>query len=65
MVLDTSGSMEAIDFQLKGRNVSRLDAVKHVVQEFVLGSRPADCRAELMTSLGWSPLAALPTASVR
>jgi len=39
MVLDVSGSMEAIDFQLEGRDVSRLDAVKHVIQEFVLGSR--------------------------
>ena len=39
MVLDVSGSMEAIDFQLGGRDVSRLEAVKHVIQEFVLGSR--------------------------
>jgi Ca-activated chloride channel family protein len=39
MVLDISGSMEAIDFQLEGRDVSRLEAVKHVIQEFVLGSR--------------------------
>jgi Ca-activated chloride channel homolog len=39
MVLDISGSMEAIDFQLEGRDVSRLEAVKHVLQEFVLGSR--------------------------
>ena len=39
IVLDTSGSMEAIDFQLAGRDVSRLEAVKHVIEEFVLGSR--------------------------
>ena len=39
LVLDISGSMEAIDFQLAGRDVSRLEAVKHVIQEFVLGSR--------------------------
>jgi Ca-activated chloride channel homolog len=39
VVLDISGSMEAIDFHLEGRDVSRLDAVKHVVQDFVLGSR--------------------------
>jgi Ca-activated chloride channel family protein len=39
LVLDVSGSMEAIDFQLEGRDVSRLEAVKHVVGEFVLGSR--------------------------
>ena len=39
IVLDISGSMEALDFQLEGQDVSRLAAVKHVVQEFVLGSR--------------------------
>ena len=39
MVLDVSGSMEAIDFQLGGRDVSRLEAVKHVIKDFVLGSR--------------------------
>lgn len=39
IVLDVSGSMEALDFQLDGDEVSRLAAVKHVIQEFVLGSR--------------------------
>ncbi len=39
IVLDVSGSMEAIDFQLEGRDVSRLEAVKHVIKEFVVGSR--------------------------
>jgi len=39
VVLDVSGSMEAVDFQLGGREVNRLKAVKHVVGEFVLGSR--------------------------
>jgi Ca-activated chloride channel family protein len=39
IVLDVSGSMEALDFQLEGRDVSRLHAVKHVIGEFVLGSR--------------------------
>lgn len=39
IVLDISGSMEALDFQLDGRDVSRLEAVKRVIQEFVLGSR--------------------------
>ena len=38
-MLDVSGSMEAIDFQLGGQDVSRLEAVKHVIEEFVLGSR--------------------------
>ena len=39
LVLDISGSMEAIDFELEGQDVNRLTAVKHVVKEFVLGSR--------------------------
>jgi Ca-activated chloride channel family protein len=39
LVIDISGSMEAIDFQLAGKDVSRLQAVKHVIEEFVLGSR--------------------------
>lgn len=39
LVLDISGSMEALDFQLNGRDVSRLEAVQHVIAEFVLGSR--------------------------
>ncbi|HEY0982732.1 vWA domain-containing protein [Schlesneria sp.] len=39
LVLDISGSMEAIDFQLGDKEVSRLEAVKHVISEFILGSR--------------------------
>jgi len=38
MVLDVSGSMEALDFQLAGREVDRLTAVKKVVRVFVIGS---------------------------
>lgn len=44
LVLDVSGSMEAIDFQLAGRDVSRLEAVQHVISEFVLGSRQSKLR---------------------
>ncbi|MFC1814651.1 VWA domain-containing protein [Thermodesulfobacteriota bacterium] len=33
--LDTSGSMQALDFQLDGKPVSRLTAVKKVVSEFI------------------------------
>ena len=66
IVLDISGSMEAIDFQLAGRDVSRLDAVKHVIQEFVAGiSRRADCRAGPMIWSDSSLSVALPTASAR
>ena len=35
LCLDTSGSMQAMDFQLDGRPVSRLTAVKKVVNEFI------------------------------
>lgn len=35
LCLDTSGSMRAMDFQLNGKPVSRLDAVKKVVGEFI------------------------------
>lgn len=39
IVLDISGSMEARDFQLDGRDVSRLVAVKHVIEQFILGAK--------------------------
>ena len=39
LVLDVSGSMEALDFQLRDKDVSRLEAVKYVVSEFISGSR--------------------------
>jgi Ca-activated chloride channel family protein len=35
LCLDTSGSMQALDFQLNGKPVSRLTAVKKVVNEFI------------------------------
>ena len=38
MVLDVSGSMAEEDFILDGRRVRRLDAVKRVFEDFVLGS---------------------------
>ncbi len=39
LVLDVSGSMEAIDFKIANHDVNRIEAVKHVITEFVLGSR--------------------------
>lgn len=39
LVLDVSGSMEALDFQLDGKTVNRLTAVKRVIRDFSLGSR--------------------------
>jgi Ca-activated chloride channel family protein len=35
LCLDTSGSMQAMDFQLKGKPVTRLTAVKKVVSDFI------------------------------
>jgi Ca-activated chloride channel family protein len=41
LVLDTSGSMDAEDFELSGRSVNRLEAAKSVIAEFISG-RPDD-----------------------
>jgi Ca-activated chloride channel homolog len=41
LVLDTSGSMEADDYKINGRSVSRLEAAKEVIARFVDG-RPND-----------------------
>jgi Ca-activated chloride channel family protein len=41
LALDVSGSMEALDFQLDGVPVSRLEVVKKVVGKFI-GQRPND-----------------------
>jgi len=37
MCLDRSGSMSALDFQLQGNRVNRLEAVKRVFHDFVIG----------------------------
>ena len=42
MVVDRSGSMQALDFQIDGRNVDRLTAIKNVAAKFVLGDEDAD-----------------------
>jgi len=41
LVVDISGSMEAMDYERHGQRVSRLDAVKDVVREFIR-DRPND-----------------------
>ena len=41
LVLDTSGSMQGLDFKLANKSVSRLDAVKKVAADFIK-SRPGD-----------------------
>ncbi len=37
MVVDRSGSMQALDFKIDGQNVDRLTAIKNVAAQFVLG----------------------------
>jgi len=37
MCIDRSGSMQAMDFEIDGKRVNRLDAVKKVFYDFVLG----------------------------
>jgi Ca-activated chloride channel family protein len=37
LIIDRSGSMEAEDFKLQGRTVTRLEAVKKVVEDFIDG----------------------------
>ena len=41
LTLDVSGSMEALDFQMDGKPVNRLEVVKDVVGKFI-GKRPND-----------------------
>lgn len=37
LVVDRSGSMQALDFRIDGTRVDRLEAIKHVAAKFVLG----------------------------
>lgn len=41
LTIDTSGSMDAVDFTVRGKRATRLDAVKEVVSKFIM-KRPAD-----------------------
>ncbi|TWU51221.1 VWA domain-containing protein [Rubripirellula reticaptiva] len=41
MVVDRSGSMQALDFKIDGTNVDRLTAIKNVASKFVLGNPDA------------------------
>jgi Ca-activated chloride channel family protein len=42
LLVDRSGSMIAEDFQIEGKRVNRLDAIKQVATAFVLGDTSAD-----------------------
>ena len=39
MVVDRSGSMQAMDFQVDGEHVDRLTAIKKVAGNFVTGDK--------------------------
>lgn len=51
MVVDRSGSMQALDFVRNGQNVTRLEAVKDVVEDFVLGVEEMDGRENDLVGL--------------
>lgn len=51
MCLDRSGSMQALDFQLDGRRANRLDAVKKVFRDFVVGGGELDGRTDDLIGL--------------
>lgn len=42
LVIDRSGSMRALDFQINGQNVDRLTAIKKVARQFVSGDEESD-----------------------
>jgi len=44
MVVDRSGSMQALDFRIEGQHVDRLTAVKNVAGKFVTGDQSLDGR---------------------
>ena len=44
MVVDRSGSMQAMDFQIDGEHVDRLTAIKNVAGKFVMGGDALDGR---------------------
>jgi Ca-activated chloride channel homolog len=46
MAVDISGSMRALDLSQKNRELTRLDAIKQVFEQFVLGGSGLDGRAD-------------------
>ncbi|MDO5552502.1 MAG: VWA domain-containing protein [Planctomycetia bacterium] len=64
MCLDRSGSMQALDFKLDGKQVDRLAVVKQVFRDFVMGNRDFPGRPDDLIALiafggyvdSWCPL---------
>ncbi len=44
LVVDRSGSMQAMDFKIDGKNVDRLTAIKNVAGKFIIGGEGLDGR---------------------
>lgn len=65
MVVDRSGSMQALDFQLRGQPVDRLTAIKDVAGNFITGSSALDGRLSdlvgLITFAGYADAVSPPT----
>jgi Ca-activated chloride channel family protein len=51
MVVDRSGSMRALDLQLEDKPITRLEAVKRVFRDFVVGQDGADRRPDDLIGL--------------
>lgn len=51
LVVDRSGSMQAMDFTIDGKRVNRLEAVQNVVRSFVLGDNQLQGRADDLIGL--------------
>ncbi|MCM2371375.1 VWA domain-containing protein [Aporhodopirellula aestuarii] len=65
LVVDRSGSMQAMDFRIDGERVDRLQAIKNVVTEFVLGGEGLEGRFSdlvgLATFAGYADAVTPPT----
>jgi Ca-activated chloride channel family protein len=65
LVVDRSGSMQALDFRIDGERVDRLMAIKNVVAEFVLGGEDLEGRFSdligLATFAGYADAVTPPT----
>ncbi|MGI9497945.1 MAG: vWA domain-containing protein [Mariniblastus sp.] len=65
MIVDRSSSMQALDFELEGRAVDRLTAIKNVAEKFVLGNDDLNGRFSdlvgLLTFAGYVDSLAPPT----